>query len=239
MKKIIGLGVAVAVVIALVTTGTFALFSDTETSSPNTFTAGIIDLEVDAEDEGGVIFTAQDDPLPEIFRELYTGDIKPGDSGEVTISLHLKADSNDADLWMQILNLTPDGGILSEPECKAEGGTWNNTTKECLDATSVDDDICAEIEVLLWLDMDDTSPAVPGDNIYQDGETILYGSVAAGGETLNDLFNLQDPLTVKDGAVACTIYYVGWSWELSDVGNEHQGDKCTFDVKFGADQITP
>lgn len=53
MKKIIGLGIAVAVIIALVTTGTLAYFSDTETSEDNQFTAGTIDLAVNAQNPWG------------------------------------------------------------------------------------------------------------------------------------------------------------------------------------------
>ncbi|MBA7602675.1 hypothetical protein ES703_09771 [subsurface metagenome] len=207
MKKIIGLGIAVAVVIALVTTGTFALFSDTETSSPNTFTAGIIDLEIDC--DGDTVFTPTDDP-PEIFNYLPASDIKPGDDGEVTLSLHLKTGSNDADLWMQVQNLNNYGGVLSEPEEEEENGT-------------PDDDIASEILVKLWID--------DGDNIWEDGEVVLYDDTLSG---------LTAKLTVQLDAVASTTYYVGWSWELpSAVGNEHQGDYCTFDIVFGADQVTP
>lgn len=217
MKKLIGLGVAVAVIIALVTTGTLAQFSDTETSEDNQFTAGIIDLEVDC--AGDTVFSAQDDPLPKIFNYLPATDIKPGDDGEVTLSLHLKADSNNADLWIEVLDLQNFGGVFSEPEEEEENGT-------------PDDDIASEIDVTLWLDMDDQT-GTPGDNIQQVAETVLYdgtldGLTAAGA---------AGKLTVQEDAVACTIYYVGWSWELpSTVGNEHQGDYCTFDIVFGADQ---
>ena len=224
MKKIIGLGIAVAVVIALVTTGTFALFSDTETSSPNTFTAGIIDLEVDC--DGDTVFSPQDDDLPEIFNYLPATDIKPGDSGEVTLSLHLKTGSNNADLWMQVQNLANDGGILSEPECGAEGGTWNGSCS----GNTPDDDIASAILVKLWID-DNDDPGTPGDNIWQDGEVVLYDDTLSG---------LTAKLTVQLDAVASTTYFVGWSWELpSGVTNEHQGDYCTFDIVFGADQVTP
>jgi len=232
VKKIIGLGIAVAVIIALVTTGTFALFSDTETSSPNTFEAGIIDLEIDCAGDD-TTFTATDDPLPEIFDYLPAndGDIKPGDSGEVTLSLHLKTNSNDADLWMQLTSLVDDGGL--NPESEDAG----------------DDVISDAIEVLIWLDEGGTTgwqgtgiDSEEGDNIYQAAtETILFGTVAAGGGTLYSLSTTNSgKLTVKEDAVASTIYYVGWSWILpSTVGNEAQGDKCTFDIVFGADQVTP
>lgn len=218
MKKLIGLGIAVAVIIALVTTGTFALFSDTETSEDNQFTAGIIDLEIDC--AGDTAFVATDDPLPKIFEYLPASDIKPGDDGEVTLSLHLKTNSNDADLWIEVLSLTNYGGLNPEPEQKAEA------------AATVDDDIASEIEVLLWLEED-------GDNVYEAGETILFGTVAAGGDTLDDLWD-NGKLTVKEDAKASTTYYLGWYWILpSTVGNEHQGDYCTFNIVFGADQVTP
>ena len=126
---------------------------------------------------------------------------------------------------MQVLNLSNDGGLNPEPEQKAEA------------AASVDDDIASEIEVLLWLEED-------GDNVYEAGttETILFGTVAAGGGTLDGLTSAgtAGKLTVQDDAVASTTYYLGWYWILpSGVGNEHQGDYCTFDIVFGADQITP
>jgi len=228
VKKLIGLGIAVAVIIALVTTGTLAQFSDTETSSPNTFTAGIIDLEVDC--AGDTQFAATDDPLPKIFEYLPASDIKPGDSGEVTLSLHLKADTNNADLWMQITTLVDDGGATPESE------------------TGTDDVISDAIEVLIWLDEGSTqgwqgtgTDSEEGDNTWQDGETILFGTVAPGGGTLYSLSTTNNgKLTVMDDAVACTIYYVGWYWILpGTVGNEAQGDYCTFDIVFGADQVTP
>lgn len=219
MKKIIGLVIGIAVVVALVGTGTWALFSDTETSEGNQMTAGVIDLEVDC--AGDTTFSAQDDPLPKIFEYLPENDIKPGDDGEVTLSLHLKTGSNNADLWMQVLNIVNDGGLNPEPEQVAEA------------AATVDDDIASEILVKLWID-DNADPGTPGDNIYQEGEEVLHDGTLDGLTSAGD----SGKLTVKDAAVASTTYYVGWSWELPDtVGNEHQGDYCTFDVKFGADQI--
>ena len=221
MKKIAGLAIAIALVVALIGTGTWALFSDTETSTGNQMTAGIIDLEVDC--AGDTTFSAMDDPLDKIFEYLPANDIKPGDDGEVTISLHLKTNSNDADLWMQVLNILNFGGLNPEPEQVAEASP-----------ATVDDDIASEIMVHLWFETD-------GDNVWESGETHLYGTdttyaTLAGLETAGT----AGVLTVKDGAVASTTYYVGWEWELpSTVGNEHQGDYCTFDIVFGADQIVP
>ncbi len=252
-KKIIGLIIGITVIGVLLGTGTWAVFSDTETSEDNQFTAGVIDLEIDGTGTDLVTFDAQDDPLPKIFNYLPSPgkDIKPGASGEVTLSLHLKTGSNNADLWMQILDLQNYGGILSEPECACEGGTWDNETDSCSARTSADDNISDDIEVLLWLDMFDDETVDPGDNVLQFTDDVVVNGVYDPGEedelvlhdgTIADLFS-GGTVTVMANAVASTTYYVGWSWEFPadtdppDTDNCHQGDICTFDIQFGANQI--
>jgi len=130
---------------------------------------------------------------------------------------------------MQLTSLVDDGGL--NPESEDAG----------------DDVISDAIEVLIWLDEGTTAgwqgtgtDTDEGDNEYDTGEEILFGTVAAGGGTLYSLSTTNSgKLTVMDDAVACTTYYVGWSWILpSTVGNEAQGDYCTFNIVFGADQIT-
>ena len=50
MKKILGLTIAAVIIIATAGVGTYALFSDTETSSANTFIAGTLDLKTGSTD---------------------------------------------------------------------------------------------------------------------------------------------------------------------------------------------
>ncbi len=71
MKKIFGLTIAAILIMALVGGGTYAYFSDTETSVDNTLTAGTLDLQVGT--EGGYA----DDPVT----TFSAGNIKPGDTG--------------------------------------------------------------------------------------------------------------------------------------------------------------
>ena len=74
MKKILGLTIAALLVMALVGGGTWAYFSDVETSTLNTFAAGTLDLEVDSEN-------------PWTSTPVNILDIAPGDnSGDVTIT---------------------------------------------------------------------------------------------------------------------------------------------------------
>jgi len=73
MKKILGLTVAALIVIALVGAGTWAYFSDTETSANNSLTAGTLDLNVDGGNTAVTTFSV-------------TGKA-PGDSGSGSTTL--------------------------------------------------------------------------------------------------------------------------------------------------------
>ena len=67
MKRILMSLMTVALVSALIGGGVFAYFSDVETSTGNTFTAGTLDLNLDGGNTNVVKFTVSD--------------VKPGDSG--------------------------------------------------------------------------------------------------------------------------------------------------------------
>lgn len=76
-KIIISLSV-IGAVAAIAIGGTIAYFSDVETSTGNTFTAGRLDLLVDID---GVIQNPLNGPI------FNLPDLKPGDLGEKTLSL--------------------------------------------------------------------------------------------------------------------------------------------------------
>lgn len=113
MKKIIGSGALIAMIAGAVIGGTGAFFSDSETSTGNTFAAGLIDLKVDnesyyngnvcadtnGEEEGGFVWQGQatypvpGTPCDTSFppSDLDDGllffnflDLKPDDEGEDT-----------------------------------------------------------------------------------------------------------------------------------------------------------
>ncbi len=101
MKKILISVSIIAGVAAIVVGATTAFFSDTETSTGNTFTAGAIDLTVDSQASyngqsvAEATWTATD--LGAEHKFFNFADVKPGDSGENTISLHV----NDKDAWLR------------------------------------------------------------------------------------------------------------------------------------------
>ena len=171
---------------------TGAFFSDTETSTGNTFTAGAIDLTVDSvqhynhmicvlnqeqtppahlgtwQPEPGFVPGPDQYPvagtpcdgtwlatdLGPSFHFFNFGDVKPGDQGEDTISLHI--DNNPAWACIDIgTNANNENGI-NEPEASAGDVTANGPA---------DGELAQNLNVVGWLDNATTSQAVPGDNI--------------------------------------------------------------------------
>ena len=112
MKRILFSLMTIVAVLCVAGAGSFAYFSDTETSSGNTFTAGTLDLKVDD----------ADDPLPVKFT---LGPLAPGDSG--TISYELKNAGNiDGYIDLENVIVTNDGGEFTEPEKAVDPGNLGN-----------------------------------------------------------------------------------------------------------------
>lgn len=144
MKKQLILSLSmVAIAAAIIVGGTIAYFSDTETSSGNAFAAGSLDLKIDSTChyngmicQGGIWVeeTLNSSTFKELVGQPCTctwsakdldnevffnyGDVKPGDVGENTVSLHI----NDNDAWVcaQIANLANDDNGCNEPEGKVD-----------------------------------------------------------------------------------------------------------------------
>ena len=89
-RKILLSAVVIAFVSSLVFAGTQAFFSDTETSTGNTFSAGDIDLQIDntsyVTNSEGVLVASDSNTwtLTDLTDELFFSfaDVKPGDIGE-------------------------------------------------------------------------------------------------------------------------------------------------------------
>lgn len=210
------------VVAALAIYGTGAFFSDTETSTGNTFTAGAIDLKVDSEcsyngssencvgnwghnQEGGDGINITNE------RFFDFGDIKPGDFGEDTISLHVE--NNDAWVCAEVSNLTNLENGQTEPEALVDTSTGTNQ---------------GELQnAMVWTIWKDD-----GDNIQQPGEIVLYS-----GHPVNAVLPVYDSQTAGGALLGGTTGYLGFSWSLpSSVGNEVQTDQLTGNIGFSVVQ---
>src|SRR3989344_2161684 len=150
-----------AVAAAAVISATGAFLSDTETSEGNVFTAGAIDLGIDNESYyNGVFnegtswlldFNIEDDPPRQFFNFL---DLKPGDYGEDTISIHVS--NNEAWLCVDVTLTSNDDVDCTEPELQ-DDLTCNEPNGD-----NADGDLAQNINFLWWAD--------DGDNVLEDGE---------------------------------------------------------------------
>lgn len=278
----------IGAVAAVAVGGTIAYFSDTETSTGNTFTAGSLDLKVDSEchywnitgfdgndpiytevengceDGEGVEFGSWSETDLGVEKFFNFADIKPGDKGEDTISLHVY----DNDAWGRI-TMALDGD---------EDNSCTEPEEESGDLTCGEGQDGELLEAMLpyfsmWLDQG----SIPGfqnggaagirdleegDNIWQEddepsisvqGETMLSSVLASAYEN-GCITGEREPLEgvssdghddygpchglARDGRmVASTTYYVGLAWELPyTVGNEVQTDSLSGDITFEVEQ---
>ncbi len=226
MKNIItSLGMLVFVG-ALVAGGTGAFFSDTETSTGNVFTAGAIDLTVDSKQtyNGNVCIlnTAEGDVPPYVWsgnapypvagsacsgaweatnlgaqKFFNFNDVKPGDNGHNSISLHV--DNNDAYACVDINITANDDMSTVDPETDAGDALE--------DAGNVyDGELAQNMNFFAWSDTD-------GDNVWDIGEVPLFANPYFGPASdvlTNETYTLAD--SVLGALPAETTVWVGLSW---------------------------
>jgi len=214
MKRLlIGLTTGGAV-LALTLIATNAFFSDVETSSGNTFTAGKLDLQIDSEQHyNGNVCSNTGSPEAPVYQWVgqnpfpvpntpCTGtwpsksldnekffdftDVKPGDWGENTVSFEVK----DNPAWM----------------CASlDTNSFDATSSE---VTSVVGQLQNYLKVFWWVD--------DGDNIYEGGATpekILYNGV----QSLATYMAIADPLPL-------TFADKIWNWETDSANNPIPGN---------------
>jgi predicted ribosomally synthesized peptide with SipW-like signal peptide len=268
MKKIITSIGMIVFVGALVVGGTGAFFSDTETSTGNVFTAGAIDLQVDAQahyaglicDDGEWVIESEQTGTtrPDLVGDACDGtwtqtdlgithkffnisDIKPGDEGENTISLHV--DNNDAWMCADVAITSNDDVSTVEPELGAGDAVNASST--------FDGELAQNLEFVAWNDNFVATGTVAGDNIHQAGEQLLFTPGPA-----SDVL-AGDTLTIADGGTGTPLpggstSYLGLAWCAGDMtastgvgpivcngatmGNIAQTDSMTADITFRVEQ---
>ncbi len=217
MKKILISFMAIALVIGLVSAGAFAYFSDTETSTGNTFTAGTLDLEVvttgACSDMGKITVNEQGDGLND---SVVFANLAPGDSGSITwtatntgslpgmVMIH-RTVANDID------------NINTEPELVEEPGATSATDGE------LDENMLLHSTVTI----NGTSTFTWNGHDYYEGMMSLEGTY--GPDQFDSLPKLLNP-----GDVLVVTY----AWSIpTTVGNIIQGDTFTLDMRFVLDQV--
>jgi hypothetical protein len=180
MKKILLSVGSILFVAALLAGGTGAFLQDGGTSTGNTFATGVIDLKIDNEsyytdDWGKLTYSSSTSwALSTLAGKLFFNfsDVKPGDIGEDTISLHVH--NNNAYACMNVLLTdTPENG-QNEPEAIVDptGGVSDGELQNFLYFS-------------WWAD--------DGDNVFEQGEKTFKQGLA------RDIFNGKN-WALADGA---------------------------------------
>lgn len=242
---------------------TGAFFSDTETSTGNTFAAGDIDLQIDNESyvtntAGALVFSpntswAQTNLTNQKFFNF--SDVKPGDIGEDTISVHVG--SNDGWACMALdLTATPENTLVDPETDAGDAGP----------ALGDNGELQNYLHFTFWKD--------DGDNVFEVGETaitslnnVLASALQGQWHPLADSANLPalvggstnyiakawcfgtlTPAPVAQDGIGHTGTGIGDStngplvrgtgFTCSGVGNQNdaQTDGITMDVQFQAQQ---
>jgi len=156
--------------LALGTTGAF--FSDKETSTGNTFSAGAIDLKIDNHSYyNGVLnpdttWELSDLTIQKFFNFL---DLKPGDFGEDTISLHVN--NNVSYLCANVTLTSNEENGINNPEAK-DGDVTDGPGQG---------ELAQNVNFIWWAD--------DGDNVLEQGERVI-SSGPLGALTLGVPFNV-------------------------------------------------
>lgn len=230
-KRIVLSSLSLISSVALVAGATFAFFSDTETSSGNTFTAGTLDLKVNDHDVVGTLVTLTAKP---------SEDTQP----EIIELKNIGTNGGIADL--HFTNVVNTGGTNTEPECIAENGSWTSPNGPCVSPIAVADDVSTQIgvdigydldgngtveedEYLIWTDGGASGDIEPGELAWGDN-LDPHNIVATLDELNSESFDLGYLVGAGPGAGPRTLIL---SFHLDgDTGNQYQGDVSTFDIKF-------
>ena len=147
----------IGLVASVIGVGTFAYFSDTETSTGNSMAAGRLDLKVNGGDLDDATATLH----------IAIADMKPSKTvlGPLTT---LRIVDNPGKLYKMITNVVCNQGTSSEPEVERE--------KELTDTCPIADDnggvdgVC-DLDAVTWLDM-----TLDG-NVYIPDQTVTIGEL--------------------------------------------------------------
>ncbi|MEK7559650.1 MAG: TasA family protein [Patescibacteria group bacterium] len=212
--KVLLSGAVILVAAAVVIGATFAFFSDTETSTGNTFTAGAIDLTIDNESYVIDYLTDIGNPTGALVANSFTSwtlsdltiekffnfeDLKPGDYGEDTISLHVE--NNDAYLCAAARITSDLDNTITEPEDEVSGP--NNDDND----GTTDGDLDSQVNIAFWGD--------DGDNVFEVGENVfLQGPISGMGQV--GQIALADTQNNVWGTIApvpgASTQYIGKEW---------------------------
>ena len=218
MKRIFVSVLTIAIVAVVGVAVTRAFFSDTETSSGNTITAGTIDISVD-------------DQNP--WSTQQPGEIKDMKPSYVRWTRHevKNVGENPLKLWKHIKDVETDENGINEPECEAYDGTWEDDNCQGGDPHN---NIYEFIEYDMYV----------GGEVNGSSENNWLGGTNSGGTVVIDE---DDGITVADiesvfvflGTLQPDDEITVWqSYHMrDDTDNWAQTDTLSYTIEFYAEQV--
>ncbi len=199
----------IGAVAAIAVGGTIAYFSDTETSTGNTFTAGTIDISINDQNPWNQSFTM--------------ADMKPSYTDYINFNIqNFGSDPNPVNVWKKITVTNENTGVVSEPECTEQNGNlaWNGTS--CIRGTD-NNNISSVIDYDLSVE------------VYNGGQKIWWQTIYNKNVTVAQIAN-QD---IYLGMIPAGGYMkVTQSYHMKgETTNWAQGDQMIFDITLRAEQI--
>ena len=226
-----------AVVVLVGIAVTIAYFQDTETSTGNRFVAGKLNLKIDNtchyngkvcsynENLQKYVWEGTDEECfctweaSDLTNELFFNfpDVKPGDFGEDTISLHI--DNNDAWVCAEVANLESSDNGCETPETKAGDVSCNNPGVG-------EGELHNYLLFSFWRDTDCNNILDAGEAVLATDQIAVEGKLAVADATTGG-----GPLTGGE------TYCLGVSWRVPiTASNIIQSDSLTGDISFSAVQ---
>ncbi|RLC36509.1 hypothetical protein DRH29_04410 [candidate division Kazan bacterium] len=219
-RKILTSLSVIGVVAALVIGATTAYFGDAETSTGNKMKAGSLDLKIDLQCENGLCgFPLRDlSDEPSFFQEC---DIKPGDSGEVTVSWHV-----DNDAWASVQLADVYDWEYGCPESEAEEDS------SCGTPGQGEGELSQYLTFTFWMDEGSAEGWQCPDNKPcqadpEEGNNILDGIENPFAENI-PASQLVEGVWLPIELIPSTVYYLGMQWHLPpETGNIVQTDSLS------------
>ena len=219
MKRILLSIMTIALVSGAAFGATRAYFTDEEKSTGNTFSTGTIDIAVDGQNpwsrEGGYKLE----------------DMKPSQTDYIDFVVH-NVGTNPVNLYKTLNNFAysdPDGSV-TEPECYAEHGSWQNGG---CSGRKIVENIDTQINYDLKVELYNGDPSSSGrlvwwETIYTDSDNVKLS-------------------TLSGHPVYLGMIPAGWymkvkqSYHMVDTGeddqNQYQSDGLSFDIVLNAEQL--
>lgn len=214
MKKILGLTLAAVLIMVTVGFGTWAYFSDIESSTNNTIAAGTLDLTI----AGG-----SGSPNYSILASL--SNKGPGDSGSGNVTIK-NIGSMTGELDMSTSAVTNIGG---------SGGT------EFEDSIG---NLGANVTMVLWIDIDKSGTWSNGDIVLVSDNTTVTRTGGSPADLSSYYAPVNSYASKSWGGsagirqmVTNDEHYVYIQWNIAtSVGNSIQGDSFSFTLNFILEQ---